>query len=92
MLNSTKLSGVALSVGAVWWATRAGGLLASLLATAPAWRSIDPLPIFGATKDDEDDPYSAHAQDDESARDDSAVGELLEGRNPTPVHAMEGAR
>jgi len=44
---------MALSVGAVWWAARAGGLLASLLASTPAWRHVDPLPVLGR---DEDEP------------------------------------
>ncbi len=87
VLNSAKLSGVALSVGAVWWATRAGGLLASLLATAPAWRSIDPLPIFGRTDDEEEDLHSKRPTDDEAERDDRAIGDLLD-RGPQPNPAL----
>ena len=48
-----KLGGMALSVGVVWWASRISGLLGSLLASAPAWRHIDPLPVVG--RDDDDD-------------------------------------
>jgi Domain of unknown function (DUF4347)/NPCBM/NEW2 domain/Bacterial Ig domain/Cadherin-like/Putative Ig domain/Cadherin domain len=92
VLNSTKLSGVALSVGAVWWATRAGGLLASLLATAPAWRSIDPLPIFGTTNDEEDDMYEDRDRDDEAARDDQAVGYLLDDNARLNEPVLDGAR
>jgi hypothetical protein len=47
VLNSIRVTGMALSVGAVWWAARAGGLLASLLVSAPAWRHLDPLPVLG---------------------------------------------
>ena len=92
VLNSTKLSGVVLSIGAVWWATRAGGLLASLAATAPAWRSIDPLPIFGRTDDEEKDLYSKDSGDDEAERDDQAVKNLLDANNRLGEGAYEGAR
>jgi hypothetical protein len=76
-----------LSVGAVWWATRAGGLLASLLATAPAWRTFDPLPIFGRTDDEEEDLYSKRPTDDEAERDDRAIDDLLD-RGTQPNLAM----
>ena len=39
---------------------RGGLLLASLLSTMPAWRVIDPLPVLGAFRNDED------GDDDES--------------------------
>jgi hypothetical protein len=52
-IDSARITGMALSVGAVWWAARAGGLLASLLASTPAWRHVDPLPVLGR---DEDEP------------------------------------
>jgi hypothetical protein len=51
--GSARITGMALSVGAVWWAARAGGLLASLLASTPAWRHVDPLPVLGR---DENEP------------------------------------
>ncbi|MBC7701952.1 MAG: hypothetical protein H7225_16330 [Massilia sp.] len=54
-----QTSGAALSVGAVWWAARMSGLLASLMISTPAWRSIDPLPVMGLGggrgPDDEED-------------------------------------
>jgi hypothetical protein len=56
-----QTSGAALSVGAVWWAARMSGLLASLMISTPAWRSIDPLPVMGLGDgrgpDDEDDEH-----------------------------------
>ncbi len=49
-----------LSIGYVLWLIRSGALLSSVLATMPAWRSIDPLPVLsnmpvaeGGTGDDE---------------------------------------
>jgi len=53
-MDAARLAGITFSVGAVWWALRVGGLMASLFASAPAWRSFDPLPIL-RNKEDKDD-------------------------------------
>ena len=45
-----------LSVGYILWLLRGGTLLASMMASLPAWRAIDPLPILdGLSGDDEND-------------------------------------
>jgi len=54
--QGTQITAVSLSVGAVWWALRAGGLFTSLLTSLPAWRSFDLLPVLNRD-DDEDDAY-----------------------------------
>ncbi|MFO0701138.1 MAG: Ig-like domain-containing protein, partial [Nitrospira sp.] len=41
----TAVTGSALSVGFVAWALRSGAILASFMATMPAWRHFDPLPV-----------------------------------------------
>jgi hypothetical protein len=43
-----------LSVGYVIWLLRGGVLLSSLLASLPAWRFVDPLPILGRLDHDEE--------------------------------------
>jgi hypothetical protein len=50
-----------LSVGFITWMLKAGSLLASFLATRPAWTNFDPLPIF-AKKDDDEDERDAKAE------------------------------
>jgi hypothetical protein len=55
VLNSVRITGLAMSVGAVWWAARAAGLLASLLTVTPAWRHVDPLPVLGRTDEEEEE-------------------------------------
>ncbi|HNM64751.1 MAG TPA: cadherin-like domain-containing protein, partial [Accumulibacter sp.] len=45
-LDTARTVGMAFSVGAVWWALRVGGLMASLITAVPAWRQLDPLPIL----------------------------------------------
>ena len=39
------VTGITLSAGFITWALRSGTLLASCLATMPAWRHFDPLPV-----------------------------------------------
>jgi Cadherin-like len=43
-----SFSGFALSAGFVAWILHGGSLLASFLASMPAWRHFDPLPVLGA--------------------------------------------
>ncbi|MBS0152902.1 MAG: cadherin domain-containing protein, partial [Nitrospira sp.] len=45
MARVAAVTGTTLSVGFVAWALRSGVLLASCLATMPAWRHFDPLPV-----------------------------------------------
>ena len=47
-----QVAALAFSAGLVAWALRAGGLIASLMATVPAWRNFDPMPVL--YKDEED--------------------------------------
>jgi len=72
-LDSIRMTSLALSVGAIWWATRATGLIASLLSSLPAWRNFDPLPVLGRNEEDDD-------QDDDwvQAYDDQVDGEGAE--------------
>ncbi|MBK9947788.1 MAG: DUF4347 domain-containing protein [Nitrospira sp.] len=44
------VTGTTLSVGFVAWALRSGAILASCLATMPAWRHFDPLPVVKLTR------------------------------------------
>jgi hypothetical protein len=48
----TAVTGMTLSVGFVAWAIRSGSLLASCLATLPAWRTFDPLPVVSLSRNE----------------------------------------
>lgn len=81
MVNGVRLTGVSLSVGVVTWALRAGGIVSSLLASLPAWRFVDPLPVLERAerarvvwRDDEDD-----GDGDDTAKRDRAVEDLFGG-------------
>jgi Domain of unknown function (DUF4347)/Cadherin-like/Right handed beta helix region len=53
VVASTTAVSAGLSIGYVIWLVRGGALLSSLLASIPAWRVMDPLPILGSMGDDE---------------------------------------
>ncbi len=80
-LWAAKASAALLGAGFVWWSLRASGLLASLAASTPVWRHLDPIPILGG---DDGTGYSTFDTagpplwDDEAARDEAASRELLD--------------
>jgi hypothetical protein len=81
VLSSVRMSGLALSVGAVWWAARAAGLVASLISVTPAWRHVDPLPVLG--RDDEEQEESDVTDEDQDRRDDEHRARwVLDERSP----------
>ncbi|HET7597905.1 MAG TPA: cadherin-like domain-containing protein, partial [Burkholderiales bacterium] len=57
LIGSAVAVGTGLSVGYVIWLLRGGLLITSLLSSLPAWRYVDPLPVLGRLRgdDDEDD-------------------------------------
>jgi hypothetical protein len=87
LLDVTRMTGIALSVGAVWWATRIGGVLGSLLASIPAWRQLDPLPVVG--REEPDDVYWRY-QDIDAYADEIAMSMVLDA--PRSVEGMTEVR
>jgi hypothetical protein len=80
VLNSVRITGLALSVGAVWWAARAAGLVASLLASTPAWRHVDPLPVLGRDEEEEEE-WDESAEDKDKKDDEHRAAWVLEGES-----------
>ena len=80
VLNSVRITGLALSVGAVWWAARAAGLVASLLASTPAWRHVDPLPVLGRDEDEEE-VWDESAEDKDKKDEEHRAAWVLEGES-----------
>ena len=74
MLGTSVTLSSGLSVGYILWLLRGGTLLASVMASLPAWRAIDPLPILDTLGgDDESDTETLESMveesDDEPAED-----------------------
>jgi hypothetical protein len=80
VLNSVRITGLAFSVGAVWWAARAAGLVASLLASSPAWRHVDPLPVLGRDEEDEEE-YEVVEEDKDRKDEEHRAAWVLEDRS-----------
>ncbi|NIQ18619.1 MAG: tandem-95 repeat protein, partial [Gammaproteobacteria bacterium] len=64
LLDGFQFASIALSVGAISWAIRAGGLLTSLLVGLPIWREFDPLPVVA---EDEDEKQKVREDDDNAS-------------------------
>jgi large repetitive protein len=79
--TSSALS-ASLSIGYVIWLVRGGALMSSLLASIPAWRMMDPLPILGTMggngSDQDDDESLGSMIDKAKAKKLAAQGEALE--------------
>ncbi|HYC46805.1 MAG TPA: cadherin-like domain-containing protein, partial [Burkholderiales bacterium] len=78
--STVKFTGAMISAGAVAWALRGAGLLTSLLATVPAWRHLDPVPVLAP---EEEKPDWGDG-DDANAGEERAVSNLLRGADATP--------
>ncbi len=70
VVASTTAVSAGLSIGYVIWLVRGGALLSSLLASVPAWRVMDPLPILGSMGEDgeQSDDESLEAMIDKANR------------------------
>lgn len=68
-VDPVTLTGMAVSFSILAWAARGSMLLASLLVSTPAWRSLDMLPVLGGRKDSN----AAHAEEQVSSRSYSAM-------------------
>jgi hypothetical protein len=53
--DPVRVASTTLTAGFVWWLTRSGGLLTSILMGVPAWRHVDLLPVLAPARDDDDD-------------------------------------
>lgn len=76
LLDSAQMGGIALSVGVAWWASRVTGAIGSLLASMPAWRQPDPLPVVGRGEEEEGEQDE---QNEEQYADELAISMVLDG-------------
>lgn len=86
LIDVVKLSGMAVSIGAVVWALRSVGLFASLVASIPLWMRFDPLPVLVFEDDDDDKqegPGWGLRSDADSAREEQAARDLFRSARST---------
>jgi hypothetical protein len=54
LTDPVNVAGASVTAGFVWWLTRSGGAIASVLMGVPAWRHVDLLPVLASDDDDEE--------------------------------------
>ena len=87
VLQPAKVASVSVTAGFVWWVTRGGGMLATVLMGVPAWRHIDLLPVLSKPDEDDDEEGEGEAQlDDEAGLDDlfDRRGRAAPGKGSNP--------
>ena len=72
------MASAAFTVGFVWWLTRSGGLLTTMLMAIPAWRHVDLLPVLARRLDDDDDDHAGDKTTPDEF-DDDVVADLFDG-------------
>ena len=80
------------SVGYVLWALRGGYLLSFVLAQMPAWRMIDPLPIFDyqSDEDEDDETLASMIQESNQTSDEptSPAAKPQDPQDPSPDDSL----
>ena len=72
-IDPIEASGLALTVGLVWWTVRLGGVAGSLLVSVPTWQFFDPLPVLTRPpaplrrSADDPDPTATELQNEEAS-------------------------
>lgn len=66
-LGAMGAAGITMTAGMLWWLTRGGGMLFSVLMGVPAWRHIDLLPIVARQHNtlEHDDTLDDDGEDDD---------------------------
>ncbi|HZR04109.1 MAG TPA: hypothetical protein VFA81_13165, partial [Burkholderiales bacterium] len=85
LVHTAEVLGISLTAGTVWWALRMSGLFSSLLASLPAWRQLDLLPILPDDDESEDRWSDADDEDHEALRDERTFREVVATRD-TEAH------
>jgi Domain of unknown function (DUF4347)/Cadherin-like/Bacterial Ig domain len=86
-LDAVRTAGLVVSVGAVWWAARAAGLVSSLLAITPTWRHLDPLPVLGRDDDETAGDAWGDPVGEEAANEDASASEMFDAKAKRPPSA-----
>jgi parallel beta-helix repeat protein len=106
-IDPIEASGLALTVGLVWWTVRLGGVAGSLLVSVPTWQFFDPLPVLTRPpppvrpQPRDTDPAGPDPQNEEASaaevlgRDSTAAAREaaeVDDSVDTPAPASKGAR
>ncbi len=91
-VSSIKGTGIALSAGMVAWLLRGGTLLSTFLASMPAWKNFDPIPILDMNKKDQE-RWNQHLQESSTleAREHQGLSQILHS-SPSDSASEESPR
>jgi hypothetical protein len=83
--DPVRVASATVTAGFVWWVTRSGGLVTTMLLGIPAWRHVDLLPVLSAAQarheedaDDDEDGDSTRPDSDDMPFSDSDINPLFE--------------
>ena len=87
-----SFTGMTLSAGFVAWLLRGSSLLASFLASMPAWRHFDPLPVLGMGGGDRRKlDRKIREEDEQEKREFRGLNRVLEASSPDPSSKKRGS-
>jgi hypothetical protein len=89
VFTPTRVASASFSAGFIWWLTRGGGLLTSMLMGVPAWRHVDLLPVLARDfdEDDEDADDGLQAPLPRKPADEDSHSGITANANRARVHA-----
>jgi hypothetical protein len=91
-IDPIEASGLALTVGLVWWTVRLGGVAGSLLVSVPTWQFFDPLPVLTrAPRPAPRQPGADDAAGTDPHNEEASAAEVL-GRDSSPAPRDDGER
>lgn len=86
-IDPIEASGLALTVGLVWWTVRLGGVAGSLLVSVPTWQFFDPLPVLTrAPLPVRIRPGAAGAAGPDPQNEEASAAEVLGRDSPSTPH------
>lgn len=89
-IDPIEASGLALTVGLVWWTVRLGGAAGALLVSMPTWQYVDPLPVLTRPpRPERPVPHGPDRAGPDPQNEEAAAAEVL-GRD-APATPREGA-
>jgi Cadherin domain len=85
-----SVASVSFTAGFVWWLTRAGGLLTTMLMGVPVWRHVDLMPVLAGPAPDDEDADATIDDKRHDELDEAALADLFDrpaGRADNRPHA-----
>jgi parallel beta-helix repeat protein len=83
-----RVASATFTAGFIWWLTRSGGLITTMLMGVPAWRHVDLLPVL-ARADDEDESADDTTTPSKKEADEERAASLFDTRLTDRARTMQ---